>query len=165
MPAALTQIDPISDADSPRHHAVILHGIMTTWWQCGSRVSRGRSQGAAAILDAPIGGTAGDRRTPADLATNPRVSRGASAENGRRDQCLAARSVHGGRSRWFTLALSDDRPCGLAFGQGPASPPWAEPPATQLHAVPARCRRRSLRLSARHGTPVRRSRTPHRCDT
>jgi hypothetical protein len=22
------------------------------------------------------------------------------------------------------VALTDDRPCGLAFGQGPASPPW-----------------------------------------
>ena len=51
-----------------------------------------------------------------------------------------------------------------AYGQGPASPPWAEPPVTRLHAVPARCRRRRLRPSARHGTPVRRSRTPHRCD-
>ena len=149
----------------PCNHAVILHGIMTTWWQYGSRVSRGRSQGAAAILDAPIGGTAGDRRTPAARATNPRVPRGASAENGRRDRCLAARSFHGGRSRWFTVALSDDGPCGLAFGQGPAAPPWPEPPAARLHAVAARCRRRPLRLSARHGTLLRRSRTPHRCDT
>ena len=87
---------------------------------------RGAVFEGGAVLDAAIGGTAGDRRTPAARATNPRVPRGASAENGRRDRCLAARSVHGGRSRWFTLALSDDRPCGLAFGQGPASPPWAE---------------------------------------
>src|SRR5688572_23763171 len=76
-----------------------------------------------AILDAAIGGTAGDRRTAAARATNPRVPRGASAANGRGDRCLAVRSFHGGRSRWFTLALSDDCPFGLAFGQGPASPP------------------------------------------
>jgi hypothetical protein len=72
-----------------------------------SRVSRRRSQSAAAILDAAIGGTAGDRRTAAAHTTNPRVPRGASVENGRRDRCLAARSFDGGRSRWFTLALSD----------------------------------------------------------
>jgi hypothetical protein len=35
---------------------------------------------------------------------------GESAENGRRDRCLTARSFHSGRSRWLTLASSDDRP-------------------------------------------------------
>jgi hypothetical protein len=157
----------------PCNHVVILHGIMTTEWQRAdtgdselfeevsywtapsaahwsrlpvtvrSRVSRGRSQSAAAILDAAIGRTAGDRRTPAARATNPRVPRGASAENGRRDRCLAARSSHGGRSRWFTLALSDDRPCGLAFGQGSASPTCAEPPEQRdrsLYNNADRCR-------------------------